>query len=448
MTGIFRAYDIRGIYGKDLTEEIAKQIGAAFGTINKGTIAVGMDVRLSGPALKQELIEGLRSTGCNVIDMGMITTPMIIFAVGNYKLDGGVMVTASHNPKDYNGFKMFTKGAMPVSYESGLSGIEGLVKSGKFASGSGKVETKNILHDYENFLLSKVRLGKKMKLVVDAGNGSAGRVNCSVLRKAGFDVIELFCEPDGNFPNHVPDPTEPENIKKLREMVKESHADLGLAFDGDGDRLGIVDRHGNEISGNDVFIMLAKHALAKHKGGKIVINAQCSMAVEDCVRKHGGIPVDCKVGHTYIAQKMAEVGGIFAGELSGHYFFGEMFSGDDALFAGLKLLEFMSDGADLEKEISGIPRYHSEIAENIVIPVREEDKAPSMEMIRKMCIEKGYRFSDMDGIKILFKDGWAIFRPSNTSPLIRYGFEARNGQEFEKIRKAIEEIKARIGVRS
>ena len=448
MTGIFRAYDIRGIYGKDLTEETASRIGAAFGTINKGTIAVGMDARLSGPSLKQKLIEGLVSAGCSVIDVGMITTPMMIFAVGGYKLDGGIMITASHNPKDYNGFKVFEKGAMPISYESGLSRMEQLVKSGKFANGSGKVEAKNILHDYERFLLEKVRISKRMKLVVDAGNGAAGRVSCNVLRKAGFEVIELFCEPDGNFPNHTPDPTEPENIEKLKEEVKQAHADLGLAFDGDGDRLGIVDRHGKEISGNDVFIMLAKHALAKHKGGKIVINAQCSMAVEDCVKKHGGVPVDCKVGHTYIAQKMAEENAVFAGELSGHYFFRETFSGDDALLAGLKLLEFISDGADLEREISNIPRYHSEIAENIVIPVKEEDKAPSMEMIRKMCIEKGYRFSDMDGIKILFKDGWAIFRPSNTSPLIRYGFEARSREEFEKIRKVVDEIKMRMQVKA
>lgn len=444
MSGMFRAYDIRGVYGKDLTEETAFRIGAAFGTINKGKIAVGMDARLSSPSLKEKLIGGLISTGCSVVDVGLITSPMMIFAVGNYRLDGGIMITASHNPKEYNGFKVFAKGAMPVSYESGLGRIERLVSEGKFAKGKGAVEKKNIVEDYSKFLLGQVSFnGKKMKVVVDGGNGAAGKINAEILRKAGFDVIELYCNPDGNFPNHQPDPMEPENTEDLCEMVQDLDADLGLAFDGDGDRLGIIDKGGKRTSNNYIFILLAKHALAKHPNGKIVINISCSMAVEDCVKKWGGIPVECKVGHTYITQKMAEVGGAFAGELSGHFFFKEFFSGDDALLAGLKLLEFLiNNKTSIPHEAAQIPKYFSEVEENIVIPIKEEDKAPFMEKIKRDMKKKGYKILDIDGVKVLFEDGWLLFRPSNTTPLIRYGYESRTKDGFERIRKLAEEIKA------
>ncbi|MFH0830212.1 MAG: phosphomannomutase/phosphoglucomutase [Candidatus Aenigmatarchaeota archaeon] len=445
MTGIFRAYDIRGIYGKDLNEEIAKRIGAAFGTINKGTIAVGMDARLSGPSLKTKLMEGLRSTGCNVVDVGMITTPMMIFAVGNYKLDGGVMVTASHNPKDYNGFKLFTKGAMPLSYESGGQKVEEPVKSGNFTKGTGGVKNMDVVGDYSNFILGYVNVnGKGMKIIVDAGNGSAGRIHCDVLRKAGFEVTELFCEPDGNFPNHVPDPTEPKNIEMLKQRVKETGADMGIAFDGDGDRLGVIDRHGNEVIPNDIFIMLAKHALRMHGGGNVVVDLACSMTVSDSIGKAGGVTHSCKVGHTYIAQMMAEQKAVFGGELSGHYFFRETFSGDDALFASLKLLEFLHlNNTSFEKESAAIPRYFSQIGEHQAIPY-DSAKGNPIEKIKRMYREKGCKVDDRDGAKIMYKDGWMLFRPSNTSPLIRYGFEARSRETFEEMRKMVEEIKGMI----
>jgi len=445
MGGIFRAYDIRGIYQKDLNGELAFKIGAVFGRMNPGKIAVGIDARLSGPALKEKLIDGLVSVGCHVIDIGMVSTPVMIFSVGNYELDGGVMITASHNPKEYNGFKIFTKGAMPMSYESGLGKIERMVKNfeEKPERVGGKVEKRDVIKDYSDYILKKVNFKTKpnFKIVVDGGNGSAGKLNAEILRRAGFDVIELFCEPDGNFPNHVADPTEPENLKDIKRKVIETGADIGFAYDGDGDRVGVIDKGGKETTVNDIFIVLAKHILQQHPKSKIVVNISCSMAVEDCVKKYGGIPIDCKVGHTYITQKMAEVGAVFAGELSGHYFFKETFMGDDALFASLKLLEFLiNNNTSLEKEFIEIPKYFSKVSENIVIPIREELKFQFIEKLKEDLKAKGYRINDLDGVKILFDDGWAIFRPSNTTPLIRYGFEARTKEGFEKIKKIVEEI--------
>jgi phosphomannomutase/phosphoglucomutase len=443
---IFRAYDIRGKYPNELNEDLALKIGAAFGTINKGKIAVGCDARLSGPSLKEKLIEGLISTGSNVIDVGLITTPIMIFSVGRYGFDGGIVITASHNPKEYNGFKIFTKNAAPISYETGIEKIKGLVNNGNFSKGKGYVEKKNVIDDYSNYLLSKVNFkNKKMKIVVDGGNGAAGKINSNILKKAGFEVIELFCEPDGNFPNHLPDPMEPENIEYIKKKVIETKADIGFAYDGDGDRLGVINDEGKILGTSDVLIILAKHTLNQKKGVKIVVNVACSMAVEESVKKYGGISIDCRVGHTLVTQKMIEEDAEFAGELSGHYFFKETFMGDDGIFASLKLLEFLiNNDTNLQKECKEIPRYFSEVAENIVIPIKEELKKSFMDNLKKDLMKKGYKINDIDGVKIIFDEGWLLFRPSNTTPLIRYGFEARTKEEFEKIKQLVEEIKSSV----
>ncbi len=443
---IFRAYDIRGIYPNEVNEEIAFKIGKAFGTLNPRKIAVGCDVRLSSPSIKENLIKGILSTGSDVVDVGFTSTPMIIFATMHLKCDGGINVTASHNPKEYNGFKIFTKGSIPMSYETGIHKIEELVNNEKFNVGNGFVEKKDIFDDYSQYILSKVNFeNKKMRIVVDCGNSVAGKINTEILRRAGFEIIELFCKPDGNFPNHIPDPMEPENIEDIKKKVVETGADIGFAYDGDNDRLGVIDRNGKEITPNDITIILAKHALDKTPGGKIVVNIALSMSVSDSIKKHGGIPIDCKVGHTYITEKMVEEDAIFAGELSGHYFFKEFFNGDDAILASLKLLEFLiNNDANLKKESDQIPRYFSKVAENIVIPIREELKEPFMEKLKVDLIKEGYKINDLDGVKILFDNGWALFRPSNTTPLIRYGFEARTKEEFEKIRKLVEEIKSSV----
>lgn len=445
---IFRAYDVRGIYPKDLNEENAFKIGAAFARINSGKIAVGCDARLSSTSLKQKLIEGLVSGGVHVVDIGMVTTPILIFSVSFYSFDGGVMITGSHNPKEYNGVKMFTRDSMPISYESGLNKIEDMIKRGYAfkITGNDKVEKKDILDDYKNYLLDKIKFNSppRMKVVIDAGNGSAGKIYSDILKKAGFEVVEMYCEPDGTFPNHLPDPLEPENVVDLQKKVVEESADMGFAYDGDGDRLVVVDEKGKVTTINDIFILLIKHTLQNFENAKIVYNVSNSLAIRDTIEKYGGIPIEWKVGHTYVQQKLKDEKAQFGGELSGHYFFKELFTSDDAIFATLKLLEFLiNNNTSLEKEFAEIPRYYSMVSEEIVIPIKDSEKFIFIENLKKDLRKKGYKINDMDGVKVLFEDGWALFRASNTTPLIRYGFESKTKDGFEKIKSFVEEVKSR-----
>lgn len=445
---IFRAYDIRGIYPKDLNEENAFKIGAAFAQVNPGKIAVGHDARLSSPSLKQKLIEGLVSGGVHVVDIGMVTTPILIFSVSFYSFDGGIIVTGSHNPKEYNGLKMFTKNSVPISYERGLNKIEDMIKRGYAfkITGNGKVEKKDVLDDYKNYLLGKIKFNfpPKMKVVIDAGNGSGGKIYSDILKKAGLEVVEMYCEPDGNFPNHPPDPLEPENIVDLQKKVVEENADIGFAYDGDGDRLVVVDEKGKVTTVNDIFILLIKYTLQNFENAKIVYNVSNSLAVKDTIEKYGGVPIEYKVGHTNVQQKLKNENAQFGGELSGHYFFKELFTSDDAIFATLKLLEFMvNDNTSLEKEFAEIPRYYSMVSEDIVIPIKDSEKFIFIENLKKDLRKKGYEINDMDGVKVLFEDGWALFRASNTTPLIRYGFESKTKDGFEKIKSFVEEVKSR-----
>jgi phosphomannomutase len=444
---IFRAYDIRGIYPEELNESIAFKMGAAFGTINPGKIAVGCDSRLSSPTLKQKVIEGLVSTGANALDLGMITTPIVIFSTSFYNFDGGIIITASHNPKDYNGLKIFTKGSVPVGYDNGLNKVEELIKSGKFSKGFGKVEKRNVINDYENYLIGRIKLKSplKLKIVIDAGNGAAGKIHSEILKRIGMEVVELCCEPDGNFPNHLPDPLKPENLEDIRREVVEENADMGFAFDGDGDRFVVIDGKGKPIPENNVFILLIKHTLQEFKNSKIVYNISNSMAVKDSIEKYNGSPVECRVGHTFVQQVMKEENAQFGGELSGHYFFKETFMGDDGIFAGLKLLEFfINNKTSFDKEFAEIPKYYSAVSENITIPIKESEKFIFIENLKKDLKKKGFRTNDMDGVKILFDDGWILFRPSNTTPMIRYGYESKTREGFERLKSIVDEIIKRV----
>lgn len=444
---IFRAYDIRGIYPAELNEGIAFKLGAAFGTINPGKVAVGCDSRLSSPSLKQKLIEGLVSTGVSVFDIGVVTTPITIFSTSFYNLDGGIIVTASHNPKDYNGLKIFTRDGVPVGYENGLNKVEELIKSGKFSKGSGKIEKKSVIDDYEKYLIGKIKIKSpsKLKIVIDAGNGASGKIHSKILKKIGMEVVELCCEPDGNFPNHLPDPLKPENLVDLQNKVVEEKADMGFAFDGDGDRFVVVDEKGKPIPENHVFILLIKHTLQEFKNSKIVYNISNSMAVKDSIERYKGIPVECRVGHTFVQQVMKKEDAQFGGELSGHYFFKETFMGDDGIFAGLKLLEFLINSkTSFEREFAEIPKYYSAVAEDITIPIKESEKFVFIENLKRDLKNKGFKTNEMDGVKILFEDGWILFRPSNTTPIIRYGYESKTRGGFERLKSIVDEIIKRV----
>ena len=444
---IFRAYDIRGIYPTQINEEFAFKIGEAFGTFNPGKIIVGNDARLSGPTLKQQLIKGLVSTGCDVIDVGMVATPIIIFSTKHLKCDGGIMITASHNPKEFNGFKFNDANAIPISYESGINEIQKIFNSEKFSEGEGSVVKKNIIEEYSNFLLSKINITKSvdMKIVVDVGNASPGLIYPKVLKKIGIDVYELYCEPDGNFPNHQPDPSKKENMIDLQKKVLEVKADLGFAYDGDGDRLGVVDENGKIIEPNQIFALLIQQVLDKKPNSKIVYDALSSMMIEDVIKKNNGIPVVSKVGHTYITQRMVKENAILAGELSGHYYFEEIFNSDDALFASLRLLEFLTkSGKKLKDHFKDLPKYYSQVSEGMRIPIKESEKFSFIKNLNEELRNKGYNIDTLDGVKIMFDDGWALLRPTHTESKISVAYESRSEQGFKRIKEFVEKIVERI----
>jgi len=442
---IFRAYDIRGIYPKEINEETALKIGKAFGTFNPGKIIVGDELRLSGPSLKKELIKGLLSTGATVIDIGTVTSPIVMFATRYLKCNGGINVTASHNPKEYNGFKFYYKNGMPIDFETGLIKIQDIFENEKFAEGKGKLIKKDIIKDYSDFILRMIKIKKPMKIVVDAGNGSTGKIYPNILKKVGLNVYELFCEPDGNFPNHEPNPSKTENLGHLQEKVLELGADLGFAYDGDGDRLAVVDKNGSIAYVGVVFSILIKNALEKEPGSKVIYTVLDSKAIDDIIREQGGIPVVCRVGHTYITQKMIEEKAVIAGEISGHYYFKETYGADDALFASLKLIETLVNSNQLISDFSDrFPKYFSQVSEGLRVPIKETEKFNFIEKLKNDFRNRDFNIDTTDGVKVFFEDGWALFRPSNTEPIISISYEAEDETSFERIKKFVDDIITRI----
>jgi len=444
---IFRAYDVRGIYPTELNEEIALKIGKAFGTFNPSKIVVGDELRLSSPSLKKEFINGLLSTGATVIDIGTVTSPIVMFATRHLNCDGGVNVSASHNPKEYNGFKFYSKGGIPIEFETGLIKIKEIFDNENFIKGNGKSIKKDVIKDYSNFILNLINIKKpiNMKVVVDAGNSSTGSIYPNILRKAGIEVHELFCEPDGNFPNHEPNPSKTENLIHLQETVLGSGADLGFAFDGDGDRLAVVDGNGSIVYVDIVFSILIKSALQKEPGSKIVYTILDSKAIDDVIKQHGGIPIMCRVGHTYITQKIIEEKAVVAGEISGHYFFKETYGADDALFACLRLIEYIiKSGKKISDFADEFPKYFSQVSEGLRVPIKASEKFSFIDVLKKEFEDKKFKIDTLDGVKIMFDDGWALFRPSNTESVISMSYEAYNKKAFDRIKKFVDDIVKKI----
>jgi phosphomannomutase/phosphoglucomutase len=438
---VFRAYDIRGIYPEQINEDFAFKIGKAFGTFNPRKIIVGSELRLSSPTLKKELIKGLISTGATVFDIGTVTSPIVMFATKHLGCDGGVNVSASHNPKEYNGFKFYYKNGIPIDFESGLIKIQKIFEKEKFKEGKGKLVKKDIIEDYSNFLLSKIKKPLNLKVVYDAGNGSTGKIYPKILRKAGINVHELYCEPDGAFPNHEPNPTKIESLKDLQKKVLEVKADLGFASDGDGDRLVVVDENGKVVHTGIIFSILIESALKKEPKSKVVYTILDSKAIYDVIRRHGGKPVVCRVGHTYITQRMLDENASVAGEISGHYYFKETNGADDALFAILTLIEHLTKSnkkvSDFVKEF---PKYYSQVTEGLRYEIKESEKFPFIEELKQGFKKKGYKINTLDGVKVIFDYGWALFRPSNTEPIISMSYEATTKKGFERIKKFVDDI--------
>jgi len=433
---IFRAYDIRGVYPNELNEDLAHKIGLAFGKfLGKGEIAVGMDVRKSGPSLKENLIKALLEMGLDVTDVGMVPTPLLYFTVASNRMGAGVMITGSHNPKEFNGIKLCGKNGLCLSYETGIGEVEKIVKKG-IVSGNlnGKLTRKNIEEDYINFVLGKIEFKKSLRIVIDAGNGAAGKVSPELFRRLGCEVIELYCEPDGNFPNHHPDPLIKETLKDLQAKVLESKADLGIAFDGDGDRVSFVDEKGGIFPDNKAFALIIENVLERNPGSKILYEVLCSRMIEDVIRRMGGVPILSRVGHSYIQKTMFDEDCLLGGETSGHYYFRENFSYDDGIFAAVKLAELLSRS---EKTISGLgkdlPLYITSDDTRIHCP--DDKKFKVVETLKEKFGRAGYKTITLDGVKVIFEDknSWFIARPSNTQPAVVLRWEAKEQEEFKRV---------------
>jgi phosphomannomutase/phosphoglucomutase len=440
MGEIFKPYDVRGIYPSEINEEVAYLIGRAFATVfPEKTIAVGWDVRLSTPSLKESLIKGLLESGSKVVDIGMVPTPVVYFACYKIGCDYGIMITGSHLTKEFNGMKFCDKTGIPISYEAGLNKIKELVKTKKFREGKGKLTKTNIDKKYIEFMKSLTPTKfDGIKIVIDGSNGSAGKIYSELMKECGAEVTEIYCEPDGNFPNHTPDPMKKEFIIDLENKVKEMKSDLGFAFDSDGDRLNIVDESGNVTNSNHIFSLIIEDALKNNKGAKVVHEVLCSKLVDDVIEKNGGIPITWRVGHTFIANKCQEENAILAGEVSGHYFFKETNYTDDVLVACLKILKILKQSKKSLSELTRkYPKYY-QYAQRI--PVKEEKKFDFIEELKEKLKSQGYNLTTFDGVRVNFDHGWMLFRPANTESKISMGLESSDKEEFEKIKKIADEI--------
>jgi phosphomannomutase / phosphoglucomutase len=439
---MFREYDIRGLVEKELDREKMVLLGKAFGTMvrrkQRKSVAVGCDNRASSEEFKQGFIEGLKDSGCEVTDIGLSTSPLLYYAVVKGNFDAGANITASHNPKEFNGLKLTWENAKPFFGEE-IMQLHSLAEKGDFEKGIGKACEKSFLQDYKKMLLEKISLSKKLKVVVDCGNGTAGIVASEILKKWGCEVIELYCELDSNFPNHLPDPVKEKYMKDLIARVREEKADLGIGIDGDGDRIGIVDEQGKMIFGDKLMVLFAREVLEKNPGSKILFEVKCSQALYDEIVRLGGKPIIWKTGHSLIKSKMREENALLAGEMSGHIFFRDEFFGfDDAMYAAGRLLRILSGR---EKKIGelleGLPEYYS--TPEIRVECRDSEKAGVVEKAKEHFLKKHPDSITVDGIRIIFEDGWALVRQSNTQPKIILRFEAKSKQGLEQIKKEVVE---------
>ena len=424
--GIFRAYDIRGIVGESLTADVAYEIGRAIGSEayyrGEQTVVVGRDGRLSGPDLSAALIRGLKSTGRDVKDIGQVPTPVLYFAAQYLDANSGVMVTGSHNPKDYNGFKIVLGGETLAN--EAIEALRQRIESGDMLTGEGQVEEVDVVPDYIERVKSDVQVVRPLKLVVDCGNGVAGGIAPKLLQALGCEVIELFCEVDGNFPNHHPDPSKTENLTALIQAVQDQGAELGIAFDGDGDRIGIISSQGEIIWPDRLLMLLAMDVLSRNPGAQIIYDVKCSQHVANVVAEYGGEPLMWATGHSLIKAKMKETGALLAGEMSGHIFFKERWFGfDDALYSAARLLEILANDPRSSSDLfAALP--DSVNTPELNVPMAEGEPEVFMEKLLNGAHFENARVATIDGMRVEFDNGWGLVRASNTTPCLVLRFEA------------------------
>ncbi|NPV89648.1 MAG: phosphomannomutase/phosphoglucomutase [Firmicutes bacterium] len=437
---IFRQYDIRGIFGKELTLRDAELIGRAFGTYIKrrgeNNAIVGRDTRRSSPDLFNSLVKGFLSTGINVKDIGVVVSPIFYYSTILYGIKSGIIVTASHNPANYNGFKIQFDGR--TLYGEELQIIKKLIQADDFENGQGKLTCQSPVKDYIGMVKEKINLtGRKLKVVVDCGNGTAGLFAPTLLKELGCEVIPLYCDSNPDFPNHFPDPVKTENLKDLIRTVKESRADLGVGFDGDGDRLGVVDNQGNIIWGDMLMILFWREIMPKYPGATAIVEVKCSETLVEEIKRLGGKPMFYKTGHSLIKAKMKELGTVFTGEMSGHMFFADEYFGfDDALYACARLLRIISkSGKALSELFSDVPKTF--VTPEIRIECPEEEKHYYVGKAKKYFEAKGKKIIDIDGVRVQFDDGWGLVRASNTGPELIVRCEAKTFNQLEQIKEEI-----------
>ena len=436
---IFKAYDIRGIVGRTIDEAFAEHLGRAFGTqaraLGEQAVAVGRDGRLSGPGLAAALIRGLCAAGLDVIDLGPVTTPMLYYVAATRDAQGchsGIQVTGSHNPKDYNGFKMVMAGR--AIYGDDIQKLRERIEAEDYASGAGHCTTMAIQDEYTRRITGDCKLSRPMKIVVDSGNGIPGASSPSVLRSLGCEVTELYSEVDGDFPNHHPDPSKPENLADLIRTVQTTDAEIGLAFDGDGDRLGIVTKDGQIIYPDRQLMLLATDVLARNPGATVIFDVKCSQRLAPAIRAAGGVPMMWKTGHSLIKARMKDIGAPIAGEMSGHIFFGERWYGfDDATYTAARVLEILSRSADPSQVLNDLPTSHS--TPELNVPCAEGEPRRVVEALQRSAQFPGAEVSTIDGIRADYPDGFGLIRASNTTPVLVLRFEGQTEGALARIER-------------
>lgn len=426
---IFREYDIRGRVGIDFTPEVVKEIGKAYGTLvrRKGgkKVACGRDGRLSSPLLQQNLIEGILETGVDVVEIGMCPTPVMYFSLFTLEgLDGGIQVTGSHNPPEFNGLKICI--GKDTLFGEQIQEIRKIIENGDYEKGRGSLEQKDVLSSYIEYVSQNIKLKRSLKVALDPGNGVCALTAPEIFKRLGCEVECLFCEIDGNFPHHFPDPVVPENLRFLKERVLSKGYEVGFGYDGDGDRLGVVDEKGNIIWGDELLVIFAKELLKKHPQAKIIGEVKCSRILYESIAKFGGIPIMWKTGHSLIKNKMKEEKAILAGEMSGHIFFGDRWFGfDDGVYASLRLSEILSESdKPLSAYLEELPKMYS--TPEIRKECPDEIKFQVVNKLVRTFKEEGLQVIEVDGARIEFKEGWALVRASNTQPVLVLRFEAEN----------------------
>ncbi len=441
----FREYDIRGIVGTQITEADVTQLGRAFGTYlvrqGKSRVTMGRDIRPSSDPFREALLEGMLDTGLHVTDLGVCPTPVFYFSIRHLDAEGGMMITASHNPPEYNGFKICN--GPDTIFGPEIQRLRQIMDEGDFVRGHGSLDSYDIIAPYHKHILKDIKLERPLRIGVDAANAVGGPVAVPLFRQLGCEVYELYCEPDGTFPNHEPDPTVLENLQDLIELVQREKLDVGVAYDGDCDRIGVIDNQGQVVFGDRLMIIYAREILSRRPGATFISEVKCSKTLYEDIEKRGGKAIMWKTGHSLIKKKMKEVDAALAGEMSGHMFFADRYFGyDDAMYASCRLFEIISkSGKTIAELLDGVPP--TVVTPEIRVDCPDEVKFSLVEKVREHFRQK-YSIIDVDGVRVLFDHGWGLVRASNTQPALVLRFEAETEEQLKEYQQTVEEAVAKL----